>query len=95
VVLGTRKYTPCLYVYNKIDSISLEEMDKLARRPHSIVVSCEQKLNLDRLLDRIWVRREMSAEKEHRSLIAPPPLPDRRKCVSCASTRASAASTRI
>ncbi|PWN95173.1 P-loop containing nucleoside triphosphate hydrolase protein [Tilletiopsis washingtonensis] len=59
VVLGTRKYTPCLYVYNKIDSISLEEMDKLARRPHSIVVSCEQKLNLDRLLDRIWAEMRL------------------------------------
>ncbi|PWN38700.1 developmentally regulated GTP-binding protein [Ceraceosorus guamensis] len=54
VVLGTRKYTPCLYVYNKIDSISMEEMDKLARRPHSIVVSCELRLNLERLKDRIW-----------------------------------------
>lgn len=66
VVLGTRKYMPCLYVYNKIDSISLEEMDKLARRPHSIVVSCELNLNLDRLLDRIWVSR-VCAQKEKRA----------------------------
>ena len=54
VLLGNRKYTPCLYVYNKIDSISMEQMDKLAREPHSIVISCEQDLNLDYLIDRIW-----------------------------------------
>lgn len=24
VILGTRKYVPCLYCYNKIDAISLE-----------------------------------------------------------------------
>lgn len=28
-------------VYNKIDSISLEQMDKLAREDHTVVISCE------------------------------------------------------
>ncbi|PWN51914.1 P-loop containing nucleoside triphosphate hydrolase protein [Violaceomyces palustris] len=54
VVLGSRKYTPALYCYNKIDSISMEEMDKLARQPHSVVISCEQDLNMEHLKDRIW-----------------------------------------
>ncbi|GJJ08819.1 hypothetical protein Clacol_003038 [Clathrus columnatus] len=54
VLIGTRKYTPCLYVYNKVDSISLEQVDKLAREDHTIVISCELGLNLDGLLDRIW-----------------------------------------
>ncbi|TDL28866.1 developmentally regulated GTP-binding protein [Rickenella mellea] len=54
VLIGTRKYTPCLYVYNKIDSISLEQVDKLAREPHSVVISCEMGLNLDYLIERIW-----------------------------------------
>lgn len=27
-----------LKVYNKIDQISLEEVDKLAREPHSVVI---------------------------------------------------------
>jgi hypothetical protein len=31
-------------VYNKIDSISLEQMDKLARSEHSVVISCEMDL---------------------------------------------------
>ncbi|KAF4623105.1 hypothetical protein D9613_002076 [Agrocybe pediades] len=41
-------------VYNKIDSISLEQVDKLARQPHTVVISCEMDLNLDYLIDRIW-----------------------------------------
>ncbi|KAI8058186.1 P-loop containing nucleoside triphosphate hydrolase protein [Syncephalis plumigaleata] len=54
VVLGNRKYINCLYCYNKIDQISLEEVDRLAREPYSVVVSCEQNLNLDYLVDQIW-----------------------------------------
>jgi len=54
VLIGTRKYVPCIYVYNKIDSISLEQVDKLARAPHSLVISCELGFNIDFLLDKIW-----------------------------------------
>jgi len=54
VLIGTRKYIPCLYVYNKIDAISLELADKLARQEHSVVISAEMDLNLDYLIDRIW-----------------------------------------
>ena len=38
VIEGNRKYLPCLYVYNKIDQIPLEEVDRLARQPHSVVI---------------------------------------------------------
>lgn len=44
VLIGTRKYVPCLYVFNKIDAISLEQMDKYARQDHSMVISCEMDL---------------------------------------------------
>ncbi|KAJ6501645.1 P-loop containing nucleoside triphosphate hydrolase protein, partial [Mycena vitilis] len=58
VLIGTRKYIPCLYVYNKIDAISLEQMDKLARSPNTVVISCEMAsfsdLNLDYLIERMW-----------------------------------------
>ncbi|KAF8592012.1 developmentally regulated GTP-binding protein [Ramaria rubella] len=54
VLIGTRKYMPCLYVFNKIDSISLEQVDKLAKEDHSLAISCEMSLNLDGLLERIW-----------------------------------------
>ncbi|KAL7979383.1 hypothetical protein Chor_015407 [Crotalus horridus] len=54
VIVGNRVYMPCLYVYNKIDQISMEEVDRLARRPHSVVISCGMKLNLDYLLEMLW-----------------------------------------
>ncbi|KAG9508856.1 Developmentally-regulated GTP-binding protein 2 [Fragariocoptes setiger] len=49
-----RAYIPCLYVYNKIDQVSIEEVDRLARQPNSVVVSCNERLNLDYLLERVW-----------------------------------------
>uniref|UniRef100_A0A8D0W578 Developmentally regulated GTP binding protein 2 n=1 Tax=Sus scrofa TaxID=9823 RepID=A0A8D0W578_PIG len=54
VIVGNRVYMPCLYVYNKIDQISMEEVDRLARKPDSVVISCGMKLNLDYLLEVLW-----------------------------------------
>ncbi|KAL0463799.1 UNVERIFIED_CONTAM: Developmentally-regulated G-protein 2 [Sesamum latifolium] len=51
---GNRKYMKCVYVYNKIDVIGIDDVDRLARQPNSIVISCNLKLNLDRLLARMW-----------------------------------------
>jgi len=33
------RYIRCMYVYNKVDMVSIEEVDKLARLPHSVVIS--------------------------------------------------------
>ncbi|GFR74179.1 developmentally-regulated GTP-binding protein 2 [Elysia marginata] len=46
VILGNRVYMPCLYVYNKIDQISIEEVDRLARQPHTVVVRYSLKLTM-------------------------------------------------
>lgn len=54
VVLGTRKYIKCIYCYNKIDQITIEEVDELARRDNTAVVSCEMDLNMDSLIATIW-----------------------------------------
>lgn len=54
VVVGNCVYVPCLYVYNKIDQISIEEVDRIAHQPNSVVVSMNMKLNLDYLLEKIW-----------------------------------------
>ncbi|KAJ3011631.1 Developmentally-regulated GTP-binding protein 2 [Thoreauomyces humboldtii] len=54
VILGNRKYINCLYCYNKIDAISIEEMNALAREANTVVVSCESDLNLDYLVDQMW-----------------------------------------
>lgn len=38
VILANRVYLPCIYVYNKIDQISIQEVDRIAREPNSVVV---------------------------------------------------------
>lgn len=47
-------FTPSLYVYNKIDSVSLEFLDQLAREPYTAVMSCELDLGVHEVVDRIW-----------------------------------------
>jgi len=60
VVVGNRAYKPCLYLYNKIDTITIEEVDGLARMPHSIVGSVRSNFNIgaplddDLLKSKIW-----------------------------------------
>ena len=44
----------CLYVYNKIDVCSMEEVEAIARQDVSIPISCTQQLNLDTLLEMLW-----------------------------------------
>lgn len=47
-------YIKCLYVYNKVDAVSLEECDRLAREPNTVVISCEDELGIDDLKEEIW-----------------------------------------
>ncbi|KAA8496793.1 putative GTP-binding protein [Porphyridium purpureum] len=54
IVEGNRQYIRCLNVVNKIDSVSIEEVDRLARYPHTVVLSCNLRLNVDTLISRIW-----------------------------------------
>ena len=49
-----RTYIKCLYVYNKIDSISLEHLNNLAREPNTAVMSCELDLGIRDVVDRCW-----------------------------------------
>lgn len=60
VVQGNREYKPCLYLYNKIDTVTIEEVDQLARMPHSIVGSVHKGFNIgqpledDLLKQKLW-----------------------------------------
>lgn len=54
VVEGNRRYLRCVYVYNKIDTLSIQEIDELARKPNSVVISIYMNLNIDTLLQRMW-----------------------------------------
>ena len=48
---GRVVYIPCLYVLNKIDSITIEELDLLDRVPHYAMISAKDKWGLDDLLE--------------------------------------------
>jgi len=54
VVEGNRVYVPCLYVLNKIDQISIEELDIIYKIPHCVPISAHHKWNFDDLLEKIW-----------------------------------------
>lgn len=54
VVEGNRVYIPAIYVLNKIDAISIEELDLLYKIPHSVPISSKEWLNVDELLERMW-----------------------------------------
>ena len=49
-----RKYIRCLYVYNKIDSVSVDYLDELAREPNTVVMSCELDLGVQDVVERCW-----------------------------------------
>lgn len=46
VIEGNRKYMKCIYVYNKIDVVGIDDVDRLARQPNSIVISCNLRVNM-------------------------------------------------
>lgn len=51
---GNRKYIPALYALNKIDAISIEELDILSRVPHAVPISAQHEWNFDSLLKEAW-----------------------------------------
>jgi len=51
---GNRVYIPAIFVLNKIDSITIEELDILDRLPNYCPVSAEHEWNLDTLLKMMW-----------------------------------------
>lgn len=59
VIEGNRIYTPCLYVLNKIDSITIEELDLLSQVPHYVPICARKEWNFDDLLEKIWTYLNM------------------------------------
>ena len=49
-----RIYIPCIYLLNKIDQISVEELDIIYRIPHAVPISAHHKWNFDDLLEKMW-----------------------------------------
>lgn len=51
---GNRQYIPVIYVLNKIDQISIEELDIIYKIPHAVPISAHHKWNFDDLLSKMW-----------------------------------------
>lgn len=51
---GDRKYMPCLYALNKIDEITVEELDIIDKIPHYVPVCAYKEWNLDGLVEKCW-----------------------------------------
>lgn len=47
-------YIPVVYCLNKIDAISIEELDLLYRIPNSVPISSEHGWNIDELMESMW-----------------------------------------
>ena len=54
VIEGNRKYVKCLYVYNKIDTISIEEVEDITNEETCVAISVHMKLGIDILREKIW-----------------------------------------
>jgi hypothetical protein len=50
----SRSYIPVVYALNKIDAISIEELDLLYRIPNAVPISSEHGWNIDELLAMMW-----------------------------------------
>eukprot|EP00389_Voromonas_pontica_P000589 GDKH01000864.1.p1 GENE.GDKH01000864.1~~GDKH01000864.1.p1 ORF type:complete len:368 (-),score=72.94 GDKH01000864.1:204-1307(-) len=51
---GNRIYVPAVYVMNKIDQITIEELDVISRVPHYVPCSAHHEWNLDGLIEKMW-----------------------------------------
>jgi len=54
IIEGNRIYVPCIYVLNKIDAISIQELNLLDKVPHYVPISAKDEWNLDELMAKIW-----------------------------------------
>jgi ribosome-interacting GTPase 1 len=50
----SRSYIPVIYALNKIDAITIEELDLLYRIPNACPISSERGWNIDELLEQMW-----------------------------------------
>ena len=55
----SRSYIPVIYALNKIDSISIEELDLIYRIPNACPISSEHGWNVDELLEQMWDMLEL------------------------------------
>ena len=59
IIEDNRAYIPVLYVFNKIDAITIEELDILDQMPNYVPISSQHQWNLEELMEEIWHRCNM------------------------------------
>lgn len=59
VIEGNRKYIPCIYVLNKIDQLTVEELDIIDQLPHHVPISAHHGWNLEELMENVWDYTQM------------------------------------
>lgn len=59
VLEGNRKYLPAIYVLNKIDQLTIEELDIIDQLPYHVPISAAHEWNLEELMERIWESTNM------------------------------------
>lgn len=55
----SRSYIPVIYALNKIDAISIEELDLLYRIPDACPISAEHGWNVDELMEQMWDKLQL------------------------------------
>jgi ribosome-interacting GTPase 1 len=59
VLEGNRVYVPMIKVLNKIDAISIQELDLLYKIPNSVPISSREWLNIDELMETMWDKLDL------------------------------------
>ncbi|KAG5519357.1 hypothetical protein PMAC_001983 [Pneumocystis sp. 'macacae'] len=59
VLEGNRVYIPAIYALNKIDQISIEELNLVYKIPHAVPISAQHGWNFDELLEKMWEHLEL------------------------------------
>lgn len=54
VLEGNRRYVPCIYILNKVDAISMEELKIYEKMPHYVPISGMLGWNFEELYETIW-----------------------------------------
>ncbi|ORE00165.1 DRG2 [Hepatospora eriocheir] len=52
VLSGNVSYVPCVYVYNKVDELTMDELRSLPKE--ASLISCSKKWNIEGFKDEIW-----------------------------------------
>merc|ERR1711871_257755 len=56
---GNRKYIPAIYVLNKIDQLTIEELDIIDQLPNHVPISAHQGWGMEELLEEVWAKAKM------------------------------------